>query len=523
MDSALVWAALATCGGLVTACWGYIRSFYSQLISRVIVTFEGHESARECILAYCNHALKPSIFGTRVFVGWADYVRPHRRRELVVVETIGNDGRLYWLGWRPVWITRTSGTTNQSDTTYTTAKPIRLRTFRLGFNIDEFVQGAFDFVNSRTFSSGMYGPGEHPRFTIEYHSGSVGRPMYLPGAVLSNAPGVANGPNQSPAFAMLEKMSWRYLRWTTDDLGAPRPAGALGLLSLSDEVLKFVENVRSWLKAKNWYASRGLPWKLGALFYGPPGNGKTSLVRALGVELDMPIHVFDLATMLNDELQGAWKRMLNDLPAIALIDDIDCVFEGREACKDVKVTLNCLLNVIDGVERADGLLVVLTTNRPERLCDALGGVVEAGKMSSRPGRIDVSLEFRNPDCIGRRKIAERILADWPELIEEACTAGVKDSGAQFERRCIDLATPRLLPLLATLETPPDGLGDRMTEQVQLLSSSILHGNVPPFISDASLAGCGPQDVPLNVKRSLLELGAAHSRQEMKLWRQEGKG
>ena len=48
----------------------------------------------------------------------------------------------------------------------------------------------------------------------------------------------------------------------------------------------------------------------------------------------------------------------------------------------------------DGIERADGLCVVITTNRLEKVDRALGRPDERNIMSTRPGRIDRVLELR---------------------------------------------------------------------------------------------------------------------------------
>jgi hypothetical protein len=40
---------------------------------------------------------------------------------------------------------------------------------------------------------------------------------------------------------------------------------------------------------------------------------------------------------------------------------------------------------------------------------------------------------------GRRKIAERILKDMPEIMDEVVEAGYEDSAAQFTERCVEMA------------------------------------------------------------------------------------
>ena len=59
--------------------------------------------------------------------------------------------------------------------------------------------------------------------------------------------------------------------------------------------------------------------------------------------------------------------------------------------------------------------------------------------SSRPGRIDRVIELGKPNEDARRHIAKRILADCPWTIEVAVSAGIEDSAAQFQERCIRIA------------------------------------------------------------------------------------
>jgi chaperone BCS1 len=54
--------------------------------------------------------------------------------------------------------------------------------------------------------------------------------------------------------------------------------------------------------------------------------------------------------------------------------------EGKPASK---ISLSCLLNVIDGVSAKEGRVLIMTTNCPEKLDEAL----------MRPGRVDMKIAF----------------------------------------------------------------------------------------------------------------------------------
>jgi len=210
---------------------------------------------------------------------------------------------------------------------------------------------------------------------------------------------------------------------------------ALGQQALDVTAQQTVEEARRWKTSEDWYKSRGIPWRRGWRFQGPPGTGKTSLVRALAEDLDLPVFVYDLATLFNNELQAAWQKMLASVPCIALIEDIDAVFDGRTNKAGGHLTFDCLLNCLDGVERADGVLLIVTTNDPAKLDSALSGA--SGK--DRPGRIDRVLEFGSLDEAGRRQLCQRILREWPENHDAVVQDGAGETGAQFQERCTQIA------------------------------------------------------------------------------------
>ena len=72
-----------------------------------------------------------------------------------------------------------------------------------------------------------------------------------------------------------------------------------------------------------WYANRGIPYRRGYLFHGPPGTGKSSLTFALAGVFGLDIHVVSLLepTLTEEEL----GMLFAHLPArcIVLLEDID--------------------------------------------------------------------------------------------------------------------------------------------------------------------------------------------------------
>lgn len=196
-----------------------------------------------------------------------------------------------------------------------------------------------------------------------------------------------------------------------------------------------LKEVRVWLEHEKWYREKGIPWRRGWLLHGKPGTGKSTLVRSVAMEFDLPVWVFDLSVMDNDYLVEMWKNLQQNAPAI------DVVFEGRKNVSSLgqfkqKLSFDCLLNVISGVGNSDGVFLFITTNNIEKLDEALG--IPRGGISTRPGRIDRVLELLPMATEERRAVARHIL-DRRELIEQAIEEGDGETAAQFQNRCAQMA------------------------------------------------------------------------------------
>lgn len=151
-----------------------------------------------------------------------------------------------------------------------------------------------------------------------------------------------------------------------------------------DRVQRVLDDMRRFYEAADWYAARGVPWRRGYLFHGPPGTGKSSLIRALASELSLDIATLDVgrATLTDDDLREA--MMHAPKRAMIAIEDVDAVFSQRESGeKRSGVSFSGLLNAIDGVAAQEGRALIMTTNHKERLDPAL----------IRPGRADVHTEL----------------------------------------------------------------------------------------------------------------------------------
>ena len=169
---------------------------------------------------------------------------------------------------------------------------------------------------------------------------------------------------------------------------------------VSTDVQKnFYDDTSHFIKSERIYAEKGLPFKRGYILHGDPGCGKTSLIKAVANEYQLPIFVLDLNMFkTNDELIKAVSE-INMLVAsnekyLMIMEDVDRtnVFKKRgryyyydEDNSNNRITDDCLLNILDGVDENHGRITIMTANDYESLAQM--------KALIRPGRIDMVINI----------------------------------------------------------------------------------------------------------------------------------
>lgn len=418
----------------VLAGWEQVKGLIQRIIGIAIITVDVHGRLYDPSKIYCLSKLKRSPSSFYQFVGMTTFIRPLKRFGPVAYEEISTKGALFWKGWRPLSISPSPGDVMTFRFIRGTFQPRKL--------VAEIARFAMDCEQKE--ENGII----HNRFQVIRLSGMSGKDL-----LQSNAP--RNGssksaeqgdtpsimtPSSTPTVSTLHSI---VAGWEASELGDPTPVGnPLDRLALSDDIQDMIREVQRWFDSKGWYLERQIPWRRGYLLHGQPGTGKSSLVKALAQHLRIPVYLFDISTMDNKEFHDNFQRAMSNTPAVALIEDVDAVFHGRENLVSEKgqgLTYDCLLNTISGVESTDGLLLIVTTNNLEFVDPALG-IPQGGSVSSRPGRIDRAIEMSTLDRRGRLKLATRIMASCHESwIPYLVAKGENDTGAQFEDRCATVA------------------------------------------------------------------------------------
>ena len=211
-----------------------------------------------------------------------------------------------------------------------------------------------------------------------------------------------------------------------DAVGAVRPISMSSSVTLQtggitlDQVGDMAEVKQALTEAVLWplrypdsFARLGVDPPRGVLVYGPPGCGKTFLLRALAGTGQLNVLVVKGAELL-DKYVGESERAVRELfrraadaaPALVFLDEVDALAPRRGQSSDSGVAdrvVAALLTELDGAQPLRDVVVVGATNRPELIDPAL----------LRPGRLERLIYVPPPDGAARADILRAAAAHTP--------------------------------------------------------------------------------------------------------------
>lgn len=235
---------------------------------------------------------------------------------------------------------------------------------------------------------------------------------------------------------------------------------AIGSLSLED-VGDMVETKQALTEAVLWplrhpdsFARLGIEPPRGVLLYGPPGCGKTFLVRALASSGQLSVHSVKGAELM-DKWVGSSEKAVRELfqrardsaPSLIFLDEVDALVPRRGQSSDSGVgdrVVAALLTELDGVEPLRDVVVLGATNRPDLIDPAL----------LRPGRLERLVFVPPPDSDARVDILkasgksiplaedvdlESLARDLDGYSAADCAALLREAALTAMRRSMDAA------------------------------------------------------------------------------------
>ncbi|HEX3287038.1 MAG TPA: AAA family ATPase [Mycobacterium sp.] len=223
----------------------------------------------------------------------------------------------------------------------------------------------------------------------------------------------------------------------------------------------------------------------GVLLYGPPGCGKTFVVRALASSGRLSVHAVKGAELM-DKWVGSSEKAVRDLfrrardsaPSLVFLDELDALAPRRGQSFDSGVTdrvVAALLTELDGIEPLRNVVVVGATNRPDLIDPAL----------LRPGRLEKLVFVEPPDADARREILRTAgksipLSDDVDLDALAgelegysaadCVALLREAALTAMRRSIDAADVTAADVAKARESVRPSLDPAQVESLRAFSA-----------------------------------------------------
>jgi len=163
---------------------------------------------------------------------------------------------------------------------------------------------------------------------------------------------------------------------------------------------KVLMGMKKFWEMESKYRKHGLLYKRGILLFGPPGSGKTATITLLSKDL---LDAGGIVVMCEDPFitakgLAAIRRIEPNRRIICIIEDID---ENIQ-----KYGEHDLLALLDGENQVENIVMLATTNYPDRL---------GARIVNRPSRFDERIFVGMPSAAARKIYLRKVVGEIPEL------------------------------------------------------------------------------------------------------------
>ncbi|RLV92391.1 ATPase family protein [Spathaspora sp. JA1] len=188
----------------------------------------------------------------------------------------------------------------------------------------------------------------------------------------------------------------------------PNPITFASVGGLAKQINLLQQTISLPLHSPNLFSDFGISPPRGILLHGPPGTGKTMLLRCAANTSNAHVLTINGPSIVSKYL-GETENTIRDIfaearkyqPSIIFMDEIDALVPSRtgsDAGETESRVVAQLLTMMDGMDNGGRVVIVGATNRPNSIDIAL----------RRPGRFDTEVEIGIPDIDSRVDILDKL-------------------------------------------------------------------------------------------------------------------